>query len=250
MPSLPSLLEATADAGLEALVEVHTAGEARRAVAAGARIIGVNNRDLATFDVDLATAETLAAAVAAAPVRVAESGILEACRRGPNGRGRLPGRAGGRGARESGRSGGAAPRAVGCAIMTWVKVCGLSRPEEVEAAVAAGADAIGFVFYEPSPRHVAPALARSLGASAGVLTVAVTVDLDADSLLHLADLAGVGAVQPHGEHAAALRRRRGRSGPGRAAAGAGGRSGRPERHLRRRAPAARQRYDRWDRQGV
>lgn len=87
--------------------------------------------------------------------------------------------------------------------MTWVKVCGLSRPEEVEAAVAAGADAIGFVFYEPSPRHVAPALARSLGASAGVLTVAVTVDLDADSLLHLADLAGVGAVQPHGEHAAA-----------------------------------------------
>jgi len=86
--------------------------------------------------------------------------------------------------------------------MTWVKVCGLSRPEEVEAAVAAGADAVGFVFYESSPRHVAPALARSLGESAGVLTVAVTVDLDADSLLHLADLAGVGAVQPHGEHAA------------------------------------------------
>jgi phosphoribosylanthranilate isomerase len=86
--------------------------------------------------------------------------------------------------------------------VTWVKVCGLSRPEEVEVAVAAGADAVGFVFHAPSPRHVAPALARSLGASAGVLTVAVTVDLDADSLLHLADLAGVGAVQPHGEHAA------------------------------------------------
>jgi indole-3-glycerol phosphate synthase len=75
---LAHLLEVTATAGLEALVEVHTAGEARRAVAAGGRIIGVNNRDLATFNVDLATAETLAAAVAAAPVRVAESGILEA----------------------------------------------------------------------------------------------------------------------------------------------------------------------------
>lgn len=75
---LAQLLEITAAAGLEALVEVHTAGEARRAVAAGARIVGVNNRDLATFDVDLGTAEALAAAVAAAPVRVAESGILEA----------------------------------------------------------------------------------------------------------------------------------------------------------------------------
>ncbi|NNJ47515.1 MAG: phosphoribosylanthranilate isomerase [Acidimicrobiia bacterium] len=85
--------------------------------------------------------------------------------------------------------------------MTWVKVCGLSRPEEVEAAVTAGVDAIGFVFYEPSPRHVTPSHARSLAESAGVLTVAVTVDLDADSLLHLADMADVGAVQPHGAHA-------------------------------------------------
>ncbi|NNL13006.1 MAG: N-(5'-phosphoribosyl)anthranilate isomerase, partial [Acidimicrobiia bacterium] len=85
--------------------------------------------------------------------------------------------------------------------MTWVKVCGLSRPEEVEAAVTAGVDAIGFVFYEPSPRHVTPSQARSLAESAGVLTVAVTVDLDADSLLHLADMADVGAVQPHGAHA-------------------------------------------------
>lgn len=86
--------------------------------------------------------------------------------------------------------------------MTWVKVCGLSRPTEVEAAVAAGADAVGFVFYEPSPRNITPERARALGQSAGVLTVAVTVDLDADSLLHIADLAGVGAVQPHGANAA------------------------------------------------
>jgi len=85
--------------------------------------------------------------------------------------------------------------------MTWVKVCGLSRPAEVEAAVAAGADAVGFVFYEPSPRNINPELARRLGATGGVMTVAVTVDLDADSLLHVADVAGVGAVQPHGDNA-------------------------------------------------
>jgi phosphoribosylanthranilate isomerase len=85
--------------------------------------------------------------------------------------------------------------------MTWVKVCGLSRPTEVEAAVSAGADAVGFVFYEPSPRNITPELARGLGAAVGVMTVAVTVDLDADSLLHVADVAGVGAVQPHGDNA-------------------------------------------------
>lgn len=86
--------------------------------------------------------------------------------------------------------------------MTWVKVCGLSRPEEVEAAVAAGADAVGFVFHEPSPRNITPEAARLLGAEVTVLTVAVTADLDADSLLHLAEVSGVGAVQPHGAGAA------------------------------------------------
>jgi len=85
--------------------------------------------------------------------------------------------------------------------MTWVKVCGLSRAAEVEAAVAAGADAVGFVFYAPSPRNISPQEARALGTGAGIMTVAVTVDLDADMLLHLADIAGVQAVQPHGDNA-------------------------------------------------
>lgn len=85
--------------------------------------------------------------------------------------------------------------------MTWVKVCGLSRSEEVAAAVVAGADAVGFVFYDRSPRNVAPEVARTLAASAGALTVAVTVDLDADSLLHLVEKTGVDAVQPHGRNA-------------------------------------------------
>ena len=85
--------------------------------------------------------------------------------------------------------------------MTWVKVCGLSRPEDVEAASAAAADAIGFVFYPPSPRAVPPDRARQLGEGFAGLTVAVTVDLDAASLLSLASEAQVGGVQPHGAHA-------------------------------------------------
>jgi phosphoribosylanthranilate isomerase len=45
---------------------------------------------------------------------------------------------------------------------TRVKICGLTRPEDVDAAVAAGADAIGFVFYPPSPRYVDQSTAAEL----------------------------------------------------------------------------------------
>jgi phosphoribosylanthranilate isomerase len=45
---------------------------------------------------------------------------------------------------------------------TRIKICGLSRAEHVHAAVAAGADAIGLVFYPPSPRYVAPEVAARL----------------------------------------------------------------------------------------
>lgn len=61
-------------AGLAVLVEVHDESEMRRALAAGAEIIGINNRDLKTFKVDLATTEKLAL-MAAGKLLVAESGI-------------------------------------------------------------------------------------------------------------------------------------------------------------------------------
>jgi indole-3-glycerol phosphate synthase len=72
---LGSLLAVTAGAGMAALVEVHDPAEAARAVAAGARIVGVNNRDLRTFVTDLAVAERLAPLLDAVPVTVAESGV-------------------------------------------------------------------------------------------------------------------------------------------------------------------------------
>ena len=67
-----ALLEAY---GCDALVEVHDEAELARAVEAGARIIGVNNRDLKSFHVDLATSERLGALMPAEAIRVAESGI-------------------------------------------------------------------------------------------------------------------------------------------------------------------------------
>jgi indole-3-glycerol phosphate synthase len=75
---LTALLRAAADAGLDALVEVHDEAEAETAVAAGATLIGVNNRDLTTFAVDLGVAERLAPLVVVnGSVTVAESGVSD-----------------------------------------------------------------------------------------------------------------------------------------------------------------------------
>jgi indole-3-glycerol phosphate synthase len=73
--ALASLLAEARAAGLEALVEAHTEAEVTAAVGAGAEIIGVNNRDLGTFAVDLAIAERLRAAIPDGVVTVAESGV-------------------------------------------------------------------------------------------------------------------------------------------------------------------------------
>jgi indole-3-glycerol phosphate synthase len=61
--------------GLAVLVEAHDAAEIERAVRAGAEIIGVNNRDLATFKEDLGVGESLAARIPASVVAVAESAV-------------------------------------------------------------------------------------------------------------------------------------------------------------------------------
>ena len=75
---LAELHAAALDAGLAALVEVHDAAELETALAAGARVIGVNNRDLATFRTELSVAEALAPRVPPGVVLVAESGIRTA----------------------------------------------------------------------------------------------------------------------------------------------------------------------------
>ena len=61
--------------GLDALVEVHTSGELRRALNAGAKIIGVNNRDLRTFQVSLNTSERLIAEAPRDKIMISESGL-------------------------------------------------------------------------------------------------------------------------------------------------------------------------------
>lgn len=72
---LRALLELAVSAGLEALVEVHDRDELARALAAGARVVGVNNRDLRTLSVSLDVSLELAPAIPDDVVAVAESGI-------------------------------------------------------------------------------------------------------------------------------------------------------------------------------
>lgn len=72
---LVDLLKAAANQRVDALVEVHTEEELHRALDAGAKIIGINNRNLATFEVDLGTTENLCREVPDEVVLVSESGI-------------------------------------------------------------------------------------------------------------------------------------------------------------------------------
>jgi indole-3-glycerol phosphate synthase len=75
---LRTLLATAGGLGLDALVEVHDAGELARALDAGARIVGVNNRNLRTLDVDVRTSEALIASMPAGILAVSESGLRSA----------------------------------------------------------------------------------------------------------------------------------------------------------------------------
>lgn len=81
--ALRRCLDAAEESGVDAIVEVHTADEAKRAVAVGAGIVGVNNRDLGTFVTDLRVAEAIAPMLPDTAITIAESGVssVEGARR-------------------------------------------------------------------------------------------------------------------------------------------------------------------------
>lgn len=84
---------------------------------------------------------------------------------------------------------------------TRIKICGLTRPEDVAAAVAAGADALGFVFYPNSPRYVTAAQAGALIAAVPpfVSTVALFVNASVPEVQAVAALAPFAQLQFHGD---------------------------------------------------
>jgi indole-3-glycerol phosphate synthase/phosphoribosylanthranilate isomerase len=143
------LMRAADELGLDALVEAHDEEELERATRLDAGVIGVNARDLGTFRIDRAAQLELVAKAPRDRVVVAESAIHS------------------RAQAAAAELAGANAVLVGTSLMRvdepgaklsellsrpLVKVCGLTRQEDVDAAVEAGADLCGFIFAEGSPR--------------------------------------------------------------------------------------------------
>jgi indole-3-glycerol phosphate synthase/phosphoribosylanthranilate isomerase len=143
------LLDYTHELGMDALVEAHDADELQRAMALDAPVIGINARNLTTFEIDLRSQLELVAQAPKDRIVIAESGVQT------------------RAQGASAELAGADAVLVGTALMQatdpgaklrelvsrpLVKVCGLTRQEDVDAAVEAGADLLGFIHVAASPR--------------------------------------------------------------------------------------------------
>lgn len=90
-------------------------------------------------------------------------------------------------------------------MIAGLKICGITRRVDAEACVAAGAGALGVVFYERSPRNVSAVVARELlaGVPQAVARVGVFVDYPVDKMLEVASVAGLTTVQLHGSESLA-----------------------------------------------
>jgi phosphoribosylanthranilate isomerase len=85
--------------------------------------------------------------------------------------------------------------------MTWIKICGITNLEDAQTAINAGADALGFVFYDKSPRRVDVGVAQSIVRELPnqIEKVGVFVDADADTIRQTASQVGLTAIQLHGQ---------------------------------------------------
>ncbi len=229
-------LRATAEdeLGLDAVVEVHTSGELRRAVSTGARLIGVNNRDLRTFQTSLETSERLIAEAPRDRIMISESGLQnpkslrhlrelgfrgfligEALMRAPDPEAALRDFIAGAeepslpqiscshrpmaGPTEISTAHSAVATAHGHNPIQ-IKICGVTNANDARACVELGADMVGFNFYPASPRYIEPAMVRRIVDALPARTCAVGVFVDADTaeIRKLAKTAGVRCVQLHG----------------------------------------------------
>lgn len=87
--------------------------------------------------------------------------------------------------------------------MTWIKICGITNLEDAHAAVDAGVDALGFVFYDQSPRKISPTAARDIvdQLPASIDKVGVFVDTPAEEMIDIIRRAHLSSVQIHAQQA-------------------------------------------------
>ena len=209
--------------GLTALVEAYEPEEVPRAIAAGARVVGVNNRDLRTFEVDFGRSIDLRPMVGPERVFVSESGVetredvarLEAAgvdavligetlMRSADKRAMLDDLrgVGEKGAAIPAGETGASVDSADAPAGPRVKLCGLWRDEDVEAVLEAAPDYCGLVVDFPrSRRSVTPERAIELGcalADSGITRVGVFVDADPETIELLVLAEAIDAAQLHG----------------------------------------------------
>ncbi len=192
------LLRVAESLGLDTLVEAHDDAELERGVALGAPVLGVNARDLATFTIDRRAQLELVARIPADRIVIAESGIET------------------RAQGASAELAGADAVLVGSTLMRavdpgaklrellsrpLVKVCGLTREEDVAVAAEAGADLAGFVLVPESPR----AATAVLPVPDGMLSVAVWVGSPGESGADLDQVHTIEDGKVRGREAALLR---------------------------------------------
>jgi len=82
-----------------------------------------------------------------------------------------------------------------------LKICGITNQEDADAAVSAGATALGFNFYPRSPRYIAPERAAGIASPAGVRRVGVFVDEPPERIEEIARAAALSVAQLHGKEA-------------------------------------------------
>jgi indole-3-glycerol phosphate synthase/phosphoribosylanthranilate isomerase len=181
--------------GMDVLVEAHDEAEVRRALGLGAEIVGINNRDLKTLKVDLATTERLAPLVPKDRLLVAESGIRNRAdveRLGAHADAFLVG--------------SSLMRAENPALAARelafgrVKVCGLTDAHDVALAAENGASYAGLVMVPNTPRAVNCAEADEIvKAASGIALVGVFRNEKVDEVAQLAHRLGFSVVQLHGQ---------------------------------------------------
>jgi tryptophan synthase beta subunit len=221
---LATLVDAALDAGLEPLVEAHSSKELAAALGTGARLIGINNRNLKTLAVDTSLCERLRAEVPDDRLVIAESGVRDTA---VVRRWRALGFDGVLVGEDLMRSGTAAAdvEARVAALVTagavpgpgvdpaldgrapFVKICGITEPAGLDAALAAGADAIGLNFVPGTPRALEEAEAAALVASAraadapgdGPLLVGIFADRRPKEIAAIAARLDLDAVQLSGD---------------------------------------------------